>query len=156
MNGSTDQSSNCMITEVRKSKDIIVSHLQDVINIVATSPGKNVIGAFSDHDAREVDLLSVISSISIKKGTGQLYSYIWWWHTYKWICKVWQILITEDFLTRKPPCIDNSGMNVFLISVSVEGASNNTYSYLSCRVLVGKSLLLYRGERVSVCGFSCW
>ena len=35
--------------------------------------------------------------------------------------------------------IDNSGINVFLISASIEGASH-TYSRLSSRVVVGKSL----------------
>ena len=42
-------------------------------------------------------------------------------------------------------CIDNSGVNVFLISASIEGASH-TYSRLSCLVLVGKSLLRTYGK----------
>ena len=45
--------------------------------------------------------------------------------------------------------IDNSGMNVFLISSSVEGASH-TYSRLSCLVLVGKSLLCIYGRMASM------
>ena len=52
--------------------------------------------------------------------------------------------------TRTCATIYNSGENVFLISASVKGASH-TYSRLSCRVLVGKSLLrMYGGTALTV------